>query len=249
MMAAARTNWITCHQPNPRADVRLFCFPYAGGGANIYQKWADGLPRSVEVCAVQLPGRERRMAERPLTDIRETAARIGQALAPTLSGPFAFFGHSMGAKLAYEVALDLRERLGVEPEHLFVSGCGAPHLPDEEEPTHLMPEPEFIEKLGRLNGTPREVLEHPELMQLLLPTLRADFEAVETYTTERPARPLGCPLTAYGGLQDAEVSRADLEEWRAYTAGKFVVRMLPGDHFFLHPSEYLLLRTLARDLQ
>lgn len=249
MAATDRTTWITCHQLNPRADLRLFCFPYAGGGAKIFQKWADGLPRTVEVRAVQLPGRENRMTEPALTGMPELVESISHAMQPYIGQPFAFFGHSMGAKLCFEVALNLRKQFGVEPLRLMVSGSRAPHLPSMDTPMYQMPEPEFIEKLRDLNGTPREVLEHPELMRLLLPTLRADFQVIETYMPEPCAPPLDCPLTAYGGLQDAEVTRADLEAWRRYTNASFTVRMLPGDHFFLHLSEYLLLHTLARDLQ
>jgi medium-chain acyl-[acyl-carrier-protein] hydrolase len=249
MVATASTIWITCFQPNPRAALSLFCFPYAGGSATIFKTWADGLPRSVEVYAVQLPGRERRLQERPLTSMAELAGSISQALRPYLTRPFALFGHSMGAKLGFEVALNLRMQQAPEPSSLIVSGCRAPHLPSTDELTYQLPESEFIEKLRRLNGTPREILEHPELMQLLLPTLRADFQVVETYVPTLPVRPLGCRLTAYGGLLDEEVSRADLEAWRVYTKADFVVRMLPGDHFFLQQSEFLLLSTVGRDLQ
>jgi len=249
MVATASTAWITCLQPNPRAALSFFCFPYAGGSATIFKTWADGLPRSVEVYAVQLPGRERRLQERPLTSMAELADSISRALRPYLTRPFAFFGHSMGAKLSFEVALNLRKQQAPEPSSLIVSGCRAPHLPSTDALTYRLPESEFIEKLRRLNGTPREILEHPELMELLLPTLRADFQVVETYAPTLPVRPFGCPLTAYGGLLDAEVARADLEAWRVYTSADFVVRMLPGDHFFLQQSESLLLSTIGRDLQ
>ncbi|HEY9402418.1 MAG TPA: alpha/beta fold hydrolase [Pyrinomonadaceae bacterium] len=249
-MAVTDTNtWITCPQPNPRADLRLFCFPYAGGGAKIFQKWADGLPRKVEVRAVRLPGRDSRLREPALSSMPELVEPISRAMRPYVDQPFAIFGHSMGAKLCFEVALDLRKQFGVEPAHLIVSGSRAPHLRSDDTPMHQLTEPEFIEKLRSLNGTPREVLEHADMMSLLLPTLRADFQVIETYLPDPLAPPLNCPLTVYGGLQDPEVQRADLEAWGIYTTASFTVRMLPGDHFFLHTAEYLLLHTLSRDLQ
>jgi len=249
-MAATDTNtWIACPQPNPKADLRLFCFPYAGGGAKIFQKWADSLPRNVEVRAVRLPGRDSRLREPALTSMPELVELISRAMRPYVDQPFAFFGHSMGAKLCFEVALELRKQLGVEPAHLIASGCRAPHLRSTDTPMHQLTEPEFIERLRSLNGTPREILEHADMMGLLLPALRADFQVIETYLPDPLAPPLACPLTVYGGLHDPEVQRADLEAWGIYTTANFTVRMLPGDHFFLHLSEYLLLRTLSRDLQ
>jgi medium-chain acyl-[acyl-carrier-protein] hydrolase len=172
---------------------------------------------------------------------------IAGALAPLLDMPFAFFGHSMGAMISFELARLLRARRALEPAHLFISGRRAPHLPPDEPPSYGLPEPEFIEKVRELNGTPREVLEHPELMQLLLPVLRADFEMVQTYEYE-PGPPLDTPVSVFGGLLDGEVSREHLEAWRGHTRGPFRLRMLPGDHFFLHASQPGLLAALAQEL-
>lgn len=241
------SNWLVRPEPRTQARLRLFCFPYAGGGARVFQSWAAALPPFIEVCAVQLPGHEKRLREAPLRNLRQLVAALSQVLQAYADKPFVFFGHSMGAKLCFELARCLRCEHKLGPAQLFVSGCRAPHLPRDEAPTYNLPEPEFIEKLRRLNGTPREVLEHPEMMQLVAPILRADFEVVETYDYA-PEPPLSCPITAIGGLQDDEVAREQLEAWRSHTSAAFVLRMLPGDHFFLHAQQAALLRVLAADL-
>jgi len=161
--------------------------------------------------------------------------------------PFAFFGHSMGSLISFELARRLRRERQQEPIHLFVSGRSAPQLPDEEPPAHNLPEPEFLEELRRLNGTPKEALAYPELMQILIPILRADFSVCETYIyTEEP--PLACPISAFGGTQDSDVSREDMEAWRRQTRASFTLRMFSGDHFFLHSAEEQLLTILAEEI-
>jgi medium-chain acyl-[acyl-carrier-protein] hydrolase len=238
--------WITCAKPNAQACLRLFCLPYAGGGSSIFRRWPQGLPSNVEVCTLQLPGRESRLHEMPFQRLLPLAETVAEAMLPHLDDPFALFGHSMGAKIAFEVARYLRKKYELEPVHLFVSGARAPQLPSTEPPTYNLPEPEFLEKLESLNGTPKEVLEQPELLELVIPLLRADFEVVQTYEY-LPGPLLSCPITAYGGLQD-EVDRDHLEGWGNHTISSFKLRMLPGDHFFLKSSEHLLLRSLASEL-
>jgi medium-chain acyl-[acyl-carrier-protein] hydrolase len=239
--------WVICPKPNPLSSLRLFCFPYAGGGALNFRTWSQGLPVSVEVCAVELPGRGKRIWEAPFTQALPLVQAIAHALLPYLDKPFAFFGHSMGALVSFEVARLLRREYGIAPVHLFVSGRSAPQLPAKEPPIHALPEPAFIEELRRLNGTPEAVLENVELMELLLPILRADFAVLETYVyaTEPP---LQCPITAFGGLQDVKVSVDRLEAWRQQTSADFSRQMLPGDHFFVQSAQPLLLQFLSREL-
>lgn len=238
--------WIVRPRPNPRAALRLFCFPYAGGAASVFHPWAAALPPSVEVCPVQYPGRGSRLAEAPFIAIRPLAQALLPAIRPLLDRPFAFFGHSMGALASFELARLLAEE-GRSPAQMFVSAHRAPQLPDPDDPLHALPEPELIEQLRKLNGTPPEVLDHAELLQLLLPILRADFAACETYAY-LPGPTLTCPLTAFGGLRDPHVTREALSDWRAQTTGPFTVRMFPGDHFFLNGDRQLLLASIARDL-
>jgi medium-chain acyl-[acyl-carrier-protein] hydrolase len=232
---------------NPRARLRLFCFPYAGGGASAYRGWAASLPDDVEVCPVQLPGRESRLREPPFQQPEPLVAALADALRAHLDLPFAFFGHSMGAMLSFELARELRRRGDTLPLHLFVSGRRAPQVPNREEDIHALPEPEFLVKLRELNGTPEEVLQHAELMRLLIPVLRADFSVNETYVF-RPEEPLDLGISAFGGLGDQEVTREDMVGWSEHGRGPFRLRMLPGDHFFLHSARDLVTESVARDL-
>jgi medium-chain acyl-[acyl-carrier-protein] hydrolase len=240
--------WTAGAKPNPRARVRLFCFPYAGGGATIYRAWASALPASVEVVPVQLPGRGRRLGEPAFESVDELVPALAQALLPYFDLPFVFFGHSMGATISFELARHLRRERGLQPKHLFVSGRRPPHVPNSNPRTYDLPDDEFIQTLRDLNGTPKEVTEHPELMELMLPLLRADFAICETYTY-RPEGPLECPLSVYGGMQDTDVPRERLEAWREMTTGRFSLRIFPGDHFFLTSSEPLLLSAVGRELE
>ncbi len=238
--------WLSIPRPNPAARVRLFCFPYSGAAASVFYPWADILPATIEVCPVQLPGHGTRLAE-PLHDrLGPLVAALADGLAPYFDKPFAFFGHSMGALLSYELACLLRQQ-GRSPVHLFVSGHGAPHLPDRNPPLHQLPDAQFVQKLRELNGTPEEVLRHAELLQLLTPILRADFAVCETYVY-RAEPPLACSISAYSGLGDDYVNREELQGWSQRTAGAFSLRMFPGDHFYLNTARHYLLQALARDL-
>jgi medium-chain acyl-[acyl-carrier-protein] hydrolase len=239
--------WLAYREVNPRARLRMFCFPYAGGGASIYRGWAASLPADLEVCPVQLPGRESRMREEPFRRCEDMVPPIADVLRPYMDLPFVFFGHSMGGLIGFELARELRRRGQPLPLQLLVSGRRAPHLPAREKPIHDLPEPEFLVELRQLNGTPEEVLQHEELMRLLTPLLRADFSVNETYVyTEE--EPFDFGISAFGGLGDEEVTRDDVEAWRDHTRGRFRMRMMPGDHFFLHGSKDLVLEAVSRDL-
>lgn len=248
MKAISNSNsWVICPRPNPQAKLRLFCFHHAGGGALGFRRWSDGLPPDVEVCSVELPGHGMRLMEPAFTRLEPLLEALENALLPSLTKPFAFFGHSMGSLVSFELARLLRSDRSLTPLHLFVSGRRAPQIPDPDPPIHALPEPEFLEELRRLNGTPEAVLENAELMQLLLPTLRADFAILETYAYI-PKPPLDCPITALGGLQDEEATAEDLEAWREQTNAAFSVQMFPGDHFFVHSAQPLLLQFLSSHL-
>jgi medium-chain acyl-[acyl-carrier-protein] hydrolase len=245
--APASSNWFLCRKAGGRASLRLFCFPYAGGSASIFRGWPESLPASVEVCAVQLPGRGSRLLEPAVTEMPQLVRALALAIVPYLDKPFAFFGHSMGSTISLELARHLRAEHRIEPAHLFVSGSRAPHVRNTEPHSYDLPDAEFLEELRRLNGTPAEILEHPELMQLMMPVLRADFKLFQTYAYTEAA-PLSCPITAYGGLQDREVDRKRLQVWRAQTTAHFSLNMIPGDHFFIHASQPALLSSLSEEL-
>ena len=233
------------HKLDPRAVLRLFCFPYGGGAASAYRPWTQTLPPEIDVCAIQLPGRGNRLREPLLTKMSLAVELVGREIAPLLDRPYVFFGHSMGAILAFEVARLLRRGGHLLPAHLFVSGHRAPQIPNTEPFTYNLPDAEFIADLQRLNGTPVEVLEHPDMMQLVLPLLRADFESIQTYSYKHEP-PLDCPITALGGLLDPDVSREKLEAWREQTTAAFKLHMFPGDHFFLHKEQAHVLRVIAQ---
>lgn len=239
-------SWLAFHKLNPRASLRLFCFHYAGGSAQVFRDWHDLLP-TVEVCPVQLPGRGTRIKEGSITRIAPLVEQLARDLSPKLDMPFAFFGHSMGALVGFELARLLRRERGLKPAQLFVSGRRAPQLRDDAPPSHNLPDDEFIELLRAYKGTPEEALRHPELMTLMLPFLRADFELCETYAYQ-PEAPFDCPLTAFGGLGDGGIRREQLDAWREHTTGSFSLRMFPGEHFFINDNRPLLLQVLAREL-
>jgi medium-chain acyl-[acyl-carrier-protein] hydrolase len=245
-MLATQTqdSWVTYPRANPGAVIRLFCLPYAGGGASVYRLWLSGLPSFVELCPIQIPGRENRFRDTKFTSLPPLVHALAQALDPHLDKPFVLFGHSMGAKLAFELARLLRREHGPEPLHIFVSGHGAPHIQSTESPIHALPEAEFIREVQRYEGMPQEVLESEELMRYLLPILRADFSVNESYVyTKEP--PLRSSITAFGGLRDENVSRDDLEAWREQTTASFDYLMFPGGHFFLHTESLFFLRELS----
>jgi medium-chain acyl-[acyl-carrier-protein] hydrolase len=244
---ASSTPWI--RKPNSGAvpRVRLFCFPYSGASAAIYHPWVQALPAGIEVCPVELPGHGSRLAEPPFEQLSPLIEAALEALLPHLDAPFAFFGHSLGALVSFELARKLQGQHGLVPACLFVSGHGAPQVPDPEPPIHALPEEVFVEKLRALNGTPDEVLDHPELRALVLPILRADFSICETYRYE-DGPPLRCQIAAFGGLSDPYVSHDDLAAWREQTASAFSIHMLPGDHFYLQTQQRPLTEALARKL-
>lgn len=240
--------WLNTPRPKPRAGLRLFCFPYAGGGTAIFHAWSDGRLADVEVCAIQLPGREARLGEPPFSDLTPLLEALLANLPPYLDRPFAFYGHSFGALIAFELARHLRHHSHARPVHLFVSALRAPSLPSPNPPLHPLPDGAFVTEMERLyGGIPGPVKEHRELMDLLLPTLRADVTLMERYV-HVAGQPLDCPISAFGGRADTTLSREELGAWRDQTDNSFLLRMLPGGHFFVRTDRDLLLSYLAQDL-
>jgi medium-chain acyl-[acyl-carrier-protein] hydrolase len=224
--------------------LRLFCIPYAGGGAQIYRSYADALPAAVEVCAVQLPGRERRFVEPPLESVDAIVDQLAPVVAKELDLPYAVFGHSLGALVGFELVRRLRDAGEPLPVRLFASGHRAPHLPDPDPPIRHLPDAEFIEELRALNGTPQAAFDSPELLALVLPTLRADFTAAETYVY-RDRAPLACPISALGGTADDMITPEALQAWRQHTSAQFESHLLEGDHFFIHQRHPDVMRILS----
>jgi surfactin synthase thioesterase subunit len=248
MPVAEPLAWIVRPKPRPAARLRLFCFPYAGVGASAYRAWAGDFDATVEVCPVQLPGREDRLGVPAFTRIEPLVDAVAAAIRPYLDRPYALFGHSLGALVAFELTRLLRRVGAPQPLHLFVSGRRAPQLPIRDEVLHTKPDAELKEELRRFNGTPEAALQHEELMALVLPLLRADFAVHETYTY-RPEPPLAMPISAFGGQGDPEVPEENLTAWKEQTTKGFKLRMFPGDHFYLQASRGPLLTAVAEDLR
>lgn len=242
-----RDKWFGFPRLVPSPLLRLFCFPYAGGGASIFRNWPDLLPPSVEVCGIQLPGREGRFKEATYTRLPDLVRTLSEALVPYTDVPYVFFGHSMGALIAFSVARELRRNKQAEPSLLVVSGHRAPQRPRSRPPIHDLPDEEFLKEIRDLDGTPEAVLEDEELLKLLMPVLRADFAVCETfeYATEPP---LDCPIAAFGGIHDREISREDVAAWSRQTTSSHSVQMFPGGHFFLLEHRDRLLVELSRRL-
>jgi medium-chain acyl-[acyl-carrier-protein] hydrolase len=245
---ATSGSWVKCSRQLSGVHVRLFCFPYAGAGASIFRAWPEGLPDTIEVCPIQLPGREHRLTESPFTQMAALVRTLCEVLEPMQTEPFAFFGHSLGAMIGFELANQLRAYGSPGPSHLFVSSCRAPQLPDLGPPRHLLSDADLVSELRRLRGTPEAALANAELMELMLPILRADFRLFETYQYVRRA-PLDCPISVFGGRHDPRTTRFHLNAWRVQTRSTFKLRLFPGDHFFLHTAQKDLLQAIAEDLE
>jgi medium-chain acyl-[acyl-carrier-protein] hydrolase len=223
--------WVDAAPADRRAALRLFCFPYAGGSATVFRHWSERLSAEVDVRPMHLPGRGRRFHDALLYRLDQLADEAARAIAPLLDRPYALFGHSMGASVAFEVAQQLRERNLPQPACLIVSGRRAPHLDAPDPPIHDLPDHRFMEEVMRMNGTPDDVMTQPDIVRIVLPILRADFEAIEMYRPA-PRPPLGCRIVALGGQEEAGSAEA-VASWRDYGTGGFRAEIVPGDHFFL----------------
>jgi medium-chain acyl-[acyl-carrier-protein] hydrolase len=243
------TPWLTIYTTStttaPR--LRLFCFPYAGGGAAVFRPWTSHLPAEIAVCAVRLPGRETRLREKPFAQMTELVEALAQALQPYLSLPFAFFGHSMGGLTAYELTRYLRQQQWPMPRQLFVSAYRAPHRPAHHPPIHQADTETILSRLRGLNGTPAAFFESQELIDMMLPGIKADFALWETHQPVAD-EPLPCPISAFGGYEDSEATEADLAAWRAYTRSQFCLRMIAGGHFFINSHRPQILAAVRADL-
>lgn len=242
------TDWISGRRSRPRAKVRLACFPHAGGGASSFYSWRDVMPEWVEVLPIQLPGREERVAEAPVDDFPTLISAVHREIGPVLEPPFALFGHSLGALLAFELARSFSEAGNRLPLVLFVSSHRAPHLRSQRKDIHKLGTPSLVRALRRLGTIPSEVLDHPELRDLLLPALRADFRCFETYRY-LPGPPLPVPIVATGGASDTLVTASAITPWKEHSSALTTVRFFPGDHFYLNENREEVVEMIWRTVK
>lgn len=239
--------WVYRSSEQADSRLRLICLPYAGGGAAVYRLWSEVMPPGIDVCRVQLPGRETRLREKPYDRLANLLDALLEVVSPLLDVPFVIFGHSMGALTGFELARAIRRETGLSPKHFFASGWRAPQI-GLGTALHGLPDPEFVERLqARFSGIPAGVLEDPELLELMLPILRADLAICETYQFADEL-PLDCPITVFGGQEDYWTSATDLAAWAGHTADELNVKMFPGDHFFINDPRQLVARQVAEVL-
>ncbi|MFC8669860.1 thioesterase II family protein [Streptomyces sp. NPDC057199] len=240
--------WFRRYRKTSPPRLRLVCFPHAGGTAQLFHGWPALLPSDVELLAVRYPGRQDRLAEPCVESMSELADRVTDALADHLDLPLVLFGHSMGSSVAYEVATRLEARHGISPARLLVSGRAAPHHA-RRTGLHDMDDDALIAGIRTLGDLGSEAFDIPELRELLLPPLRADYRLIESYRPAAPV-PVRSPITAYVGTEDHGCVREDVMAWAGLTtSGEFSLRAFDGDHFYLVPREGELLADVTERLE
>ena len=238
------SDWIAYRKSKPDARLRLFCFHYLGGSASVFREWSDHLPLDIEVCPIQLPGRENRINEQPFTELTQLVETLTQVLIPHLDKPFAFYGHSMGNLISFEVAHLLRQQYSCSPIHLLVGGLSAPQSVAAYWPKDKSFSEERILKLMEI---PREVQEDKQFMEHLMSICRVDYQLSQSYIYSNK-EPLDCPISAWCGEQDSLVSQDDILGWHQQTKNTFKLHMIPGKHLFLTTNRKLLLKAISQEL-
>ncbi|MFG3207629.1 thioesterase II family protein [Streptomyces sp. NPDC048192] len=229
-----KSTWLRRFTTATEDGPRLVCFPHAGGSATAFKDLARRLPAHVDVVSVQYPGRQDRFREEPFTDLAALAEAVAEELARELAAdarPYALFGHSMGSLVAFETARLLARQGLPAPQRLFFSGRGGPNTGNDI-PYHLFDDDDVLADVGRLGGTDRSMLEDPDMLELVLPALRADYRALGTYRWHA-GEPLTAPVTALIGDSDPIATVQDARTWGEHTTGDFTVRVFPGGHFYL----------------
>lgn len=251
MVVSTRANavdpgrWFRRFGANTAARRRLICFHHAGGGPSLFRDWHKHVTPYTEIWAAAIPGRETRCAERPLYRLDTLAMMLADAM--PLDLPFAFFGHSLGGVLGFEVARQLHERRLPLPQRLFVSACPAPQLCRREKSRATLSDAELLQTLEGFGGTPKEIIVgHPEYLKMVLSVLRADFNLIDSYVAPEDSE-FRLPITAYAGSADTHITPMRILAWERWALPGFVCRSFEGDHFYLnHQRTALIDDLLAR---
>jgi surfactin synthase thioesterase subunit len=239
--------WFPTRKAVPHARLRLFCFPFAGGGVSAFNGWRKDLPEDIDLRPVMLPGREYRLQEQAIDNLPRLVDAIVPAMTPLLDRPFVLLGYSMGARVATEVARRLQQMGRPTPVGLVVGAAQAPRARSCLN-TDQMTDEQLLKLVLSYDGIPKEYLADRSLMQMVLPILRADFSIIETPGSAEAPR-LNCPVAVWGGTQDSHVPVDTLRHWRDETTGECQTRLFPGGHFFLRGAKDLLLRALRDQLE
>lgn len=244
--ASVNTPWLVPIIENSQFPQKLFCIPYAGGAASVFRNWKSFLAPSIELYGIQFPGREARFSEPPITDLAIAVNQIAQNIELCNVKNFSIYGHSLGAAVALELTYELEKR-GIYPKNLFISGKQSPNLKSLRKPIAHLPDKEFLKELSSYNSTPMEVLQNQELIDLLLPMLKADFFLAENYLDD-PSKIIHANLIAIGSLQDAWLTPTSLEGWHKKTRGKLTTHWLDGGHLFLNDDPKHLIELINKIL-
>jgi medium-chain acyl-[acyl-carrier-protein] hydrolase len=238
-------DWISCGK-NIDPKISLLCFSYAGAGSSVFYGWDETIPPHIEIDVVVLPGRDSRFSELPYRDMPELVSDLTRDLGPVLRFPFALFGHSMGALIAFEFARKLRALGFRQPSHLFLSGMTSPDTYTPSESIHNLPYESLIERLKQMSGIPNHILHNDEFMRVFEPAIRADFEMCYRYEF-RQEEPLDCSLSVFGGMDDL-ITENDLLLWQKHTKRQLKLRMYNGDHFFINTCRDVVLNDIVNDI-
>jgi medium-chain acyl-[acyl-carrier-protein] hydrolase len=239
------SKWFWRPNPKPHPRVRLFCLPYAGGdGITLFRGWPGFVPAEIEVVCLLLPGRGSRILEPMITKMSDLVAEICGEMLPLLDRPFSIFGYSMGASISFEIAVALRQRYRCNAAHLFLAAREGPEQRTERV-TYNLPREALIADLQRQTGIPPAALHNQQLMDLIMPTLRADLELCQT--SVHTSRPVDSPITVFGGNSD-EITRDSLLSWQRLTTRRFTLYMLEGNHFFIRTAEKEMLGIMTKEL-
>lgn len=233
VLSVQKNRWFYVPKPNPNARLRLFCFHYAGGIAEMYHKWGEEIDQDIELCSIQLPGHSTRGAESPFRDMNALIEELGVIMQPYINKPFAFLGHSMGAMILFDYVQYLIKYNQPLPNHLFIAARKAPNKPSFHPHLHMLSDDEMIEFVRGLDVRPDVIMNDIGLLKKSIPTVKADFEMVEKWEYDVNTITTQIPITVFGAYDDEYVTKEELELWREFTYASFMAHYFEGDHFFI----------------